>query len=126
MAPELYHSYERGYNKSADLWAVGIVLYVCLSGNIPFQPNQIDQAENLVEKSTFMYPDDDWKHISKNAILFLSKNLLVADPTKRTKAKLNLTNEWFIDDQQLKDDLKELESMVKMDDEPDWLTKYLE
>jgi serine/threonine protein kinase len=125
MAPELYRSYERGYNKLADLWAIGIVLYACLSGSIPFQTNQIDKAENLVDDYSFMYPNHEWKHVSKTAILFLSKNLLVADATKRIKAEKNLVHEWFIDDQQLKNGLKELELVIKMDNEPFWLTKYL-
>ncbi|CAF1368652.1 unnamed protein product [Adineta steineri] len=125
MAPELYHSYERGYNKSADLWAVGIVLYACLSGCIPFDPNEIDKAEHLVNNFVSMYPYKEWKHISDNAISFLSKNLLVADPTQRTKAEKNLSNKWFTDDRQLRNNLRELEIMIKMDNEPYWLTKYL-
>ena len=125
MAPELYRSYERGYNKSADLWAIGIVLYACLSGSIPFQPNQMSNAESLVDDYKFMYPDHEWKHISKAAILFLSKNLLVADANKRIRAEKNLENKWFLADQRLKDDLRELELIIQMDNQPYWLTKYL-
>jgi serine/threonine protein kinase len=125
MAPELYRSYERGYNKSADLWAIGIVLYACLSGSMPFQSNQIDKAENLIGDDSFMYPDRDWKHISQTVKLFLSKSLLVADGIKRIRAEKSVGNEWFTDDQQLIDGLSELELVIKMENEPYWLTKYL-
>ena len=45
-APEIRHN--RMYNTAADIWALGVIIYVCLTGKFPFEND-----ESLVDESNF-------------------------------------------------------------------------
>ncbi|CAF0793955.1 unnamed protein product [Didymodactylos carnosus] len=126
MSPELYHN-ERGYNKLTDIWAVGIVLYACLSGKTPYDHNNVAKAEEYVNNSNYMY--SEWIGISSTAKDFISSNLLVTNPQNRTKANEALRHEWFKDESLYKN-LKLLEILCakkypSVNAEQNWLTKDL-
>ena len=51
-APEIFSG--GGYNVGIDVWAVGIVLYQCLTGKLPFYKNSImDSIELITSEVTF-------------------------------------------------------------------------
>ena len=60
-APELKE--KKVYNNSIDMWSMGVIIYVCLSGEFPFDEDQNIQ-EQLVNIDLF--PDVTWKKISLN------------------------------------------------------------
>lgn len=60
-APELKE--KKVYNNSIDMWSMGVIIYVCLSGQFPFDDDQNIQ-EQLVNIDLF--PEETWKNISSN------------------------------------------------------------
>lgn len=60
LAPEVISS--NGYNRSLDMWSVGVIMYVSLSGTFPF--NEDEDIRQQITNATFMYPRQTWAPIS--------------------------------------------------------------
>jgi protein kinase D len=52
-----------GYNRSLDLWSVGVIIYVSLSGTFPF--NEDEEVSDQITNAAFMYPPDPWSTVSQ-------------------------------------------------------------
>ncbi|KAJ3613039.1 hypothetical protein NHX12_019295 [Muraenolepis orangiensis] len=63
LAPEVLRS--KGYNRSLDMWSVGVIVYVSLSGTFPF--NEDEDINDQIQNAAFMYPPAPWKDISAEA-----------------------------------------------------------
>ncbi|KAI1943971.1 hypothetical protein LOZ66_000559 [Ophidiomyces ophidiicola] len=99
-APEIDRStirISKGYTKSVDLWSLGCVTAVLLTGGSPFQHSssraysrKLAQECNLesLERS------DEWVKVGKRAKSFV-RRLLVLDENLRMTAKESLQHEWF-------------------------------
>lgn len=59
-APEVLRN--KGYNRSLDMWSVGVIVYVSLSGTFPF--NEDEDINEQIQNAAFMYPPNPWKEIS--------------------------------------------------------------
>ncbi|VVC37543.1 Hypothetical protein CINCED_3A014345 [Cinara cedri] len=103
LAPEVLRN--KGYNRSLDMWSVGVIIYVSLSGTFPFNEDEdiIDQIQN----AAFMYPKNPWKEISQDAIDLIT-NLLQVKQRKRFTVDKSLAHAW-LQDYQTWCDLRELE-----------------
>lgn len=62
IAPEVLRN--KGYNRSLDMWSVGVIIYVSLSGTFPF--NEDEDINEQIQNAAFMYPPHPWKEISDN------------------------------------------------------------
>lgn len=60
LAPEVINS--SGYNRSLDMWSVGVIMYVSLSGTFPF--NEEEDIQQQITNATFMYPQQTWASVS--------------------------------------------------------------
>lgn len=60
LAPEVLRS--KGYNRSLDMWSVGVIVYVSLSGTFPF--NEDEDINDQIQNAAFMYPPNPWREIS--------------------------------------------------------------
>jgi len=77
VAPEVLG--KDGYDgRKADVWSIGVILYVLLAGYLPFDENTMAALFQKIKNADFEYPD--W--FSGEARDLLSK-ILVADPSKR-------------------------------------------
>lgn len=54
----------KGYNRSLDMWSVGVIVYVSLSGTFPF--NEDEDINDQIQNAAFMYPPNPWKEISSD------------------------------------------------------------
>ena len=75
LAPEVLYSdvlRKRGFNRALDIWSTGVIIYVSLSGQFPF--NEQVEIEDQIKNAQFMYPDEPWKHISSHAINCIKVN----------------------------------------------------
>lgn len=62
LAPEVLRN--KGYNRSLDMWSVGVIVYVSLSGTFPF--NEDEDINEQIQNAAFMYPPSPWKEISSD------------------------------------------------------------
>lgn len=60
LAPEVLLN--QGYNRSLDMWSVGVIMYVSLSGTFPF--NEDEDIKDQIQNAAFMYPACPWSCIS--------------------------------------------------------------
>jgi len=83
-----------GYGKECDMWAVGVILYVVLSGRPPFYSSNQKKLFKIIMSGKFYFePANEWEHIS-DAAKDLIRNLLVVDPKKRFTAAQVLEHPW--------------------------------
>lgn len=93
VAPEVLT--EKPYNKSVDLWTIGIITYLLLCGCLPFDD---EHSEKEIARQTIHdptpFPGCFWKKLSPEAKQFV-ENLLNKDPSKRMSIKEVLEHKWF-------------------------------
>ena len=76
---------------STDMWSVGVVLYVLLSGVSPFYSDSPERARTNVTEVRYTFPDDCFAEISDEAQDFIEE-LLMVEPSHRPSAKECLQN----------------------------------
>uniref|UniRef100_A0A8C2FK37 Serine/threonine-protein kinase n=1 Tax=Cyprinus carpio TaxID=7962 RepID=A0A8C2FK37_CYPCA len=106
LAPEVLLN--QGYNRSLDMWSVGVIMYVSLSGTFPF--NEDEDINDQIHNAAFMYPPNPWKQISPEAIDLIN-NLLQVKMRKRYSVDKSLSHT-YLQDYQAWLDLRELESKL--------------
>ncbi|XP_037046923.1 serine/threonine-protein kinase D3 isoform X2 [Bradysia coprophila] len=106
LAPEVLRN--KGYNRSLDMWSVGVIIYVSLSGTFPF--NEDEDINDQIQNAAFMYPSSPWKEISSDAIDLIN-NLLQVKQRKRFTVDKSLLHTW-LQDPQTWQDLRQLERQV--------------
>ncbi|KAM6954651.1 serine/threonine-protein kinase D3-like isoform 2-T2 [Aplochiton taeniatus] len=104
LAPEVLRS--KGYNRSLDMWSVGVIVYVSLSGTFPF--NEDEDINDQIQNAAFMYPPTPWKEISGEATDLIN-NLLQVKMRKRYSVDKSLSHPW-LQDYQTWLDLREFET----------------
>ncbi|XP_066143838.1 serine/threonine-protein kinase D3 isoform X1 [Euwallacea fornicatus] len=106
LAPEVLRN--KGYNRSLDMWSVGVIVYVSLSGTFPF--NEDEDINDQIQNAAFMYPPNPWKEISSDAIDLIN-NLLQVKQRKRFTVDKSLQHIW-LQDYQTWCDLRSLENQI--------------
>ncbi|KAL6440063.1 hypothetical protein ACFW04_003000 [Cataglyphis niger] len=106
LAPEVLRN--KGYNRSLDMWSVGVIIYVSLSGTFPF--NEEEDINEQIQNAAFMYPPTPWKEISNDAIDLIN-NLLQVKQRKRYTVDKSLQHVW-LQDYQTWCDLRKLEQKI--------------
>ncbi|XP_056151850.1 serine/threonine-protein kinase D1 isoform X2 [Lampris incognitus] len=106
LAPEVLRN--KGYNRSLDMWSVGVIIYVSLSGTFPF--NEDEDIHDQIQNAAFMYPPQPWKKVSQEAIDLIN-NLLQVKMRKRYSVDKTLSHPW-LQDYQMWLDLRSLESRM--------------
>ena len=93
VAPEVL--LDEPYGKEVDLWSLGIITYLMLSGSLPFD-HKTDEEE-IARKTVSEpppYKGSIWTKISPEAKDFIDR-LLQKNPAKRMNIKEALEHEWF-------------------------------
>ena len=91
-APEVLLSIP--YDKSVDLWGLGAVAFVVLSGSMPFKGQTDKEVATAVLKAKYAFTSKAWDSVSDSAKNFI-QSLLVKDPAKRLTAEKALVHEWL-------------------------------
>mmetsp|Transcript_1469 Transcript_1469/g.4440 ORF Transcript_1469/g.4440 Transcript_1469/m.4440 type:complete len:742 (+) Transcript_1469:250-2475(+) len=92
MAPEILNHEE--YDGAVDMWSLGVILYVMLSGRMPFFGKTDDDCMEQIRAGRYWFPDKQWSSISNDA-KSLIKQLLQLDPKIRLTAKATLNHRWL-------------------------------
>uniref|UniRef100_A0A7S4IQK3 Calmodulin n=1 Tax=Odontella aurita TaxID=265563 RepID=A0A7S4IQK3_9STRA len=96
VAPEVI----RGcYDERCDVWAIGVITFLLLSGDPPFGgcggPEPLMTVRENILRGHFEYdPEDVWENVSPQAKEFITK-LLVTDPNRRPTARETQRSLWL-------------------------------
>lgn len=98
VAPEVYSGC---YDEKVDIWAIGVIAYLLLSGVAPFggcyEGERYIDVKSKVLKADFAFePIESWKDVSQQAKDFISC-VLVTDPAKRPTAEECQRSEWLME-----------------------------
>ncbi|XP_055686183.1 obscurin isoform X3 [Lutzomyia longipalpis] len=77
-----------------DMWSVGIITYILLSGSSPFRGDNDRETLTNVQQGKWEFRESVWKYISEEGRDFISK-LLIYMAEKRMDVKTALKHPWF-------------------------------
>ncbi|XP_069964240.1 obscurin isoform X3 [Bactrocera oleae] len=92
VSPEVVN--KEGVGFSHDMWAVGIITYVLLSGRNPFRGSDDYETLSKIREGRWEFSDSIWSHISDNGRDFISR-LLSYRADDRMDVKTALKHPWF-------------------------------
>ena len=86
MAPEVY---KKKYTKQADIYSLGVILYIMLCGEHPYYNHN-----NIIKKNSIILNEVYWFVITENAKK-LVLSMLEIDPDKRIKINDIFNHPWI-------------------------------
>lgn len=75
-----------GYNVSADIFSIGVIMYVLLTGRPVFRGFNVNEILMKNKQAEIEFPDKYWSKISSKARDLVSK-MLIKDPQSRITAE---------------------------------------
>ncbi|CAD6271730.1 unnamed protein product [Miscanthus lutarioriparius] len=94
IAPEVL---KRSYGPEADIWSVGVIVYILLSGVPPFWAESEHGIFNAILRGQVDFTSDPWPRISQGA-KDLVRKMLNPDPKQRISAYDVLNHPWIKED----------------------------
>jgi len=96
VAPEVIRG---GYDEKCDVWAIGVITFLLLSGDPPFGgcggPEPLTMVRANILKGSFNFePEDIWYNVSQQARDFIT-SLLVISPANRPNAEEAQKSLWL-------------------------------
>ena len=88
LAPEIIK--EQGHDEHVDVWCIGVLLFELITGNVPFQGNDIETLQNNILKLKISWPRDINTDV-KNLIM----KILKLDPNQRLPLSDMLQHPFF-------------------------------
>ena len=90
VAPEILQG---DYTEKCDIWSAGVILYIFLSGDPPFNGPSDSAIYSKIATMKFSFPEKKWKDISSEARDLI--NHMLAPEKERYTAKQVLEHPWF-------------------------------
>jgi len=94
MAPELWADYAKEYDSSVDMWAIGVVAFMLLSGKRPFHHNDRAEKRRMIMHDPVRFVGSEWDNVSAEGRKFCTA-LMQKDPHKRLSASQALNHPWI-------------------------------
>jgi len=92
VAPEVLMS--ESYDKSVDMWGIGIITYILLAGYPPFYGDNDTQLFEKIMNAEYDFDDECWDDVSDLAKDFIH-HLLIKNPEERFTAEQALQHPWI-------------------------------
>lgn len=92
LAPEVIKQEE--YGREIDIWAIGVISYVLLSGSLPFFHQVLHKLYRQIVERDLSFPEQAWKTVSKGALDFILR-LLQVRAGDRFTAEQALNHPWL-------------------------------
>ncbi|KAJ8906660.1 hypothetical protein NDN08_003150 [Rhodosorus marinus] len=93
IAPEVI---TKKYNTKADIWSLGVTLYIMLSGKVPFWGNTMQKTFESVRRGRYHFDDPVWESVTEHAKDCV-KRMLTFKPEQRPDARTLLKDPWIVD-----------------------------
>ncbi|CDW81372.1 protein kinase domain containing protein [Stylonychia lemnae] len=93
MAPEIIQ--EKQYDQRVDIWSIGVIVYILLSGRPPFRGKSKPEIFKSILHHDLSFDHEIWDKISQDAKDFI-RLALQKDHTRRANAKDLLDHAWII------------------------------
>ena len=90
VSPEILQG---NYTEKCDIWSAGVILYIFLSGDPPFNGPSDSAIYGKIAQMKFNFPEKKWKNISNDAKDLISH--MIAPENVRYSAKEVLAHPWF-------------------------------
>ncbi|XP_057809483.1 calcium and calcium/calmodulin-dependent serine/threonine-protein kinase-like isoform X2 [Salvia miltiorrhiza] len=87
-----------------DIWSLGVILYILLSGYPPFIAQSNRQKQQMILSGEFSFYEKTWKNISSSVKQLIS-SLLNVDPNLRPSAQEILSHPWVSGDLAKQDEM---------------------
>jgi calcium-dependent protein kinase len=91
MAPEVLR---QEYDCRSDWWSAGVLLYMMLSGTIPFSGSNDSELTRKIRAADVRFPNEAWRHVGEVA-KDLIRRLLTVDPNERITPAEVLAHPWL-------------------------------
>jgi calcium/calmodulin-dependent protein kinase I len=92
LAPEVIKQEE--YGREIDIWSIGVVSYVILSGSLPFFHNVLHKLYRQIVERDLSFPEQAWRSVAKGAQDFILR-LLQVRPGDRLSADSSMSHPWL-------------------------------
>ena len=90
VAPEILKG---DYTQLCDIWSAGVILYIFLSGDPPFNGPNDNAIYNKIAQMKFSFPEKKWKNISDEAKDLITH--MLAPEKERYTAEQVIAHPWF-------------------------------
>jgi Ca2+-binding EF-hand superfamily protein len=97
VAPEVLTM--RGYGKEADMWSVGVIMYLILCGRLPFDGHEHNEIIRNTVSAELKTNIAAWKALSGATQDFL-QSLLTKEPQQRITARAAMKHSFFTESKQ--------------------------
>ncbi|KAH7649150.1 calmodulin-domain kinase 1 [Cryptosporidium bovis] len=91
IAPEVLR---KKYDEKCDVWSIGVILFILLSGYPPFGGQTDQEILRKVEKGKYTFDSPEWRNVSEGA-KDLIKQMLQFDSQRRISAQQALEHPWI-------------------------------
>lgn len=92
LAPEVIKQEE--YGREIDIWSVGVITYVIMSGSLPFFHTVLHKLYRQIVERDLVFPDKVWGKVSKGAQDFILR-LLQVRPGDRLTSEQAMNHPWL-------------------------------
>ncbi|XP_061523025.1 serine/threonine-protein kinase H1-like [Phycodurus eques] len=93
MAPEVV--LRKHYSCAVDMWAVGVIAYILLSGSMPFEDDTRTRLFRSIVRRKYSFRGNPWPFVSDPAKDFICA-LLELDPDRRLSAEQASRHSWIL------------------------------